>query len=454
VTEKLTCFKAYDVRGRLPDQLNEEITYRIGRAFADYLGARKVVVGWDMRLSSPALRDAVIAGLNAQGCDAYDIGQCGTEEVYFATFHYKMDGGIMVTASHNPADYNGIKFVREQARPLSGDAGLPEVQSAAEADRFVSAPKPGQRHVLDHRKAYVDHLLTYVQPTQFKPLKLVVNSGNGCAGPVIDALAPNLPFNFVRVNFNPDGTFPNGVPNPLLMENRQATADAVTRAGADMGIAWDGDFDRCFFFDHRGRFIEGYYIVGLLGEAFVSKFPGSKIVYDPRLTWNTVETVEKAGGIPVMSKAGHAFIKDRMRREDAIYGGEMSAHHYFRDFGYCDSGMIPWLLVAEQVSRTGKSLAELMDECMERYPASGEINREIIDPAAALKAAEQRYAPNALNVDHTDGLSVEYADWRFNLRPSNTEPVVRLNVETRRNLPLLQKKTDELLALLGTFAKK
>ena len=444
MAEELQCFKAYDVRGRLPDQLNEEIAYRIGRAFAEYLHAKRVVVGWDVRPSSPALRDALISGLNAQGCDAVDIGLCGTEEVYFATFHYRMDGGVMITASHNPADYNGMKFVREQARPLSGDTGLPEVKAIAEENRFFDAPKPGTREQLDHRRDYVKHLLGYIQRPALKRLKLVVNPGNGCAGPAVDALSDYVPFDFRRMQFEPDGSFPNGIPNPLLEENRAATSGAVLANGADMGMAWDGDFDRCFFFDEQGRFIDGYYIVGLLARAFCEKQPGAKIVYDPRLTWNTIEIVEAAGGQPVMSKAGHAFIKDRMRREDAVYGGEMSAHHYFRGFSYCDSGMIPWLLVAEMISRSSKSLAELVDERMQRYPISGEINMVIDEPDEAIAAVEARYAASALRLDHVDGLSVEFDRWRFNLRPSNTEPVVRLNVESRGDQTLLQEKTQEL----------
>jgi len=448
----LTCFKAYDLRGRLPDEFNEEIAYRVGRAFAVFLGARRVVVGRDMRLSSPALADAVAHGITDAGADCFELGLCGTEEVYFATFHEGMDGGVMVTASHNPADYNGLKFVREQARPLSGDAGLPEVRALAEAGAFPEPARRGSRRALNTRADYVAHLLGYVARDALKPLRLVVNPGNGCAGPVLDALAPRLPFALLRMYAEPDGTFPNGIPNPLLPENRAATAERVRAAGADMGIAWDGDFDRCFLFDENGRFIEGYYIVGLLGAAFARREPGAKIVYDPRLTWNTVEMVRAAGGEPVMSKAGHAFIKARMRAEDAAYGGEMSAHHYFRDFAYCDSGMIPWLLVAEMLGRTGKPLSQLVDERMARYPASGEINRALADAPAALAAVERDYRDGALRVEHVDGVSIEYPDWRFNLRASNTEPVVRLNVESRGDPALLRARTDELLGLLDALA--
>lgn len=451
MSEPITCFKAYDVRGRLPDQLNEEIAYRIGRAFADYLKARTVAVGRDVRLSSPSIQDALVRGLNAQGADAYDIGLCGTEEIYFATANRGFDGGVMVTASHNPADYNGMKFVRQEARPLTGDTGLPEVKALAEANEFFDPLAQGTRKSLQVRKDYIAHLLSYLSGGRLKPLKIVVNAGNGCAGPVVDELAERLPFELIRLFNEPDGNFPNGIPNPLLPENRAATADRVLAEGADFGVAWDGDFDRCFLFDNRGRFIEGYYIVGLLGRAFCEKTPGAKIVYDPRMTWNTVEMVTEAGGVPIMSKAGHAFMKERMRREDALYGGEMSAHHYFKQFAYCDSGMIPWLLVAEMVSQTGVSLADMVDSRIARYPASGEINRRLDDPAAALSALESRYGGSAKAVDHTDGLSVEFEDWRFNVRPSNTEPVVRLNVESRGDEALMRAKCEELLEQLAEF---
>ncbi len=451
MSEPITCFKAYDVRGRLPDQLNEEIAYRIGRAFADYLKAKTVAVGRDVRLSSPSIQDALVRGLNAQGADAYDIGLCGTEEIYFATANRGFDGGVMVTASHNPADYNGLKFVRQEARPLTGDTGLPEIKALAEANEFFDPPASGTRKSLQVRKDYIAHLLSYLGSGRLKPLKIVVNAGNGCAGPVVDELAERLPLELIRVFNEPDGNFPNGIPNPLLPQNRAATSDRVVAEGADFGVAWDGDFDRCFLFDNRGRFIEGYYIVGLLGQAFCEKTPGAKIVYDPRMTWNTVEMVTEAGGVPIMSKAGHAFMKERMRREDALYGGEMSAHHYFKKFAYCDSGMIPWLLVAEMVSQTGVSLANMVDSRIARYPASGEINRRLDDPAGALAALESRYGASAKAVDHTDGLSVEFEDWRFNVRPSNTEPVVRLNVESRGDEALMRAKCDELLEQLAEF---
>jgi len=448
------CFKAYDVRGRVPDQLNETIAERIGRAYATVLSPRRVVVGHDVRLTSEALKGALVEGLRGQGVDVFDLGLAGTEEIYFATFHGAFDGGIAVTASHNPKDYNGMKFVREGARPLSGDTGLFDIRDLAAAGDFPAADRRGGFQALDLDAAYVEHLLGYIDRGTLAPLKIVTDPGNGGAGRIIDLLAPHLPFEFVRLHHGPDGHFPNGVPNPLLPENRSATISAVRDHGADLGIAWDGDFDRCFFFDHTGRFIEGYYVVGLLAEAFLGQAPGSAIVHDPRLTWNTEDIIAAGGGRAVESKTGHAFIKERMRAEDAIYGGEMSAHHYFRDFAFCDSGMIPWLLVAALVSSRGQSLAELVEERMARYPCSGELNRTIDDPAAALAAAEARYAPDAVAVSHVDGLSVAYSDWRFNLRRSNTEPVVRLNVESRGDAALMREKTAELLAFLDAGFNK
>ena len=445
-------FKAYDIRGRVPDQLNEDLAMRIGRAFAAHLKPRQVVVGRDIRSSSEALCQALSDGLRAGGAEVLDLGLCGTEEVYFATFSEGVSGGIMVTASHNPSDYNGMKLVREQARPISGDSGLNTLRDLALQGEFPVTSAMGGYRPLDVRDKYIDHLLGYIDQSALKPLKVVVNSGNGCAGPVVDLLADRLPFEFVRVHHQPDGRFPNGIPNPLLPENRGATRDAVLAHGADLGIAWDGDFDRCFLFDEKGRFIEGYYIVGLLAEALLARHPGSRIIHDPRLTWNTIEMVQAGGGIAVQSKTGHAFIKERMRAEDAVYGGEMSAHHYFRDFAYCDSGMIPWLLVTQLMSQRNQPLSALVDGCMQRYPASGEINRRFSDPVAAIMAVRQRFQGESLAEDHTDGLSLEFADWRLNLRSSNTEPVLRLNVESRGDQALMETKTAEILAVIDKMA--
>lgn len=443
----LSCFKAYDLRGRVPDQLNPALAERIGRAYVAVTGAKKVIVGYDIRLSSPDIAKALCSGLMAAGADVYDIGLCGTEQVYFATSHYDMDGGIMVTASHNPKDHNGMKMVGPESRPISSDNGLNEIRDRVR-EPFADAPELGRYETLEVAGAYVDHLLGYIDANGLRPLKIVANAGNGGAGLVVDLLAAHLPFEFVRLHHEADGHFPNGVPNPILRENQASTAEAVKASGADFGIAWDGDYDRCFFFDETGRFIEGYYIVGLLADQFLRKQGGGRVIHDPRLTWNTLDLVRAAGGEPIESKTGHAFIKQRMRDEDAVYGGEMSAHHYFRDFAYCDSGMIPWLLVAERLCQTGQSLSSLIDERIEAYPASGEINRTIANPGRMIQAIEELYGSKALSVSHVDGLSVEYPQWRFNLRMSNTEPVVRLNVESRADRALMEAKTDELLATM------
>lgn len=446
----MKCFKAYDIRGRVPDELNEGIAYNIGRAFAETVGRGSVVVGYDIRLESPALAVAVTRGLQDGGCDTIDIGLGGTEEVYFQTAYRKSIGGIMVTASHNPIDYNGMKLVREDARPISGDTGLRELEKRVEADAFGAAILTPGKATTDHDKsAYIEHLLGYVDRSLLKPLKIVVNAGNGGAGAVIDLLEAHLPFEFIRVNHEPDGSFPNGIPNPLLTENREATGRAVLEVGADLGVAWDGDFDRCFLFDATGRFIEGYYIVGLLAAQLLEKHSGAKIIHDPRLTWNTIDMVFQAGGTAIQSKTGHAFIKERMRREDAVYGGEMSAHHYFRDFAYCDSGMIPWLLVAERICSSDVSLADMLEERMAAYPCSGEINFTVADAAATTARVKAFYEHLKPTIDSTDGISFQFDQWRFNLRSSNTEPLLRLNVETHADPELLAAKTGELRCLIA-----
>ena len=445
----LSCCKAYDIRGRLGVDLDEEIVRRIGRAYGEYLSPRSVVVGCDGRLSSPALKQAVAEGLMAAGVDVVDIGQTGTEEVYFAAFHLDVDGGIEVTASHNPMDYNGMKLVRGGSRPVSGDTGLREIERLASDNAFIPAAKRGTLRHCSILAPYIDHLLGYIEPTRLRPLRLVANAGNGVAGHVVDALEARfrelaVPVEFVKVHHEPDPTFPNGIPNPLLPENRAATANAVRRHRADMGIAWDGDFDRCFLFDETGRFIEGYYIVGLLAEAFLSRHPGEKIIHDPRLTWNTIDIVRRVGGIPIQSKTGHAFIKERMRAENAIYGGEMSAHHYFREFAYCDSGMIPWLLVAELMSATGKPLSSLVGDREAAFPCSGEINYRVTDASDAMRRVEEHFADWNPVIDRTDGISLEFANWRFNLRSSNTEPLLRLNVEAKGNAALVADRVAEI----------
>lgn len=453
---KLTCFKAYDIRGKLGDELNEDVAYRIGRAYARYLKPKTVVIGADIRHSSVALKAALTNGLMDEGVNVIDIGLAGTEEIYFATFHLKVDGGIEVTASHNPLDYNGMKLVKEGSKPISGDTGLYEIQRIAEENQFVGVKQRGvyakQNVLLD----FVGHLMTYIDVNKLRPIKLVVNAGNGAAGHVVDAIEEafklkQVPVSFIKVNHEADGSFPNGIPNPLLPENRNATSEAVIAHQADMGIAWDGDFDRCFLFDEHGQFVEGYYIVGLLAAAFLAKHPDEKIIHDPRLIWNTQDVVAKAGGQAIMSKTGHAFIKERMRLENAIYGGEMSAHHYFRDFAYCDSGMIPWLLVCELLSQTGQSLSELISERIRLFPCSGEINFKVTNVADALQKIQDHFSGKPFNLDDTDGLSMTFAEWRLNLRGSNTEPLLRLNVESRANIALVQQKVAEISNLISNL---
>jgi len=448
-TKRLSCFKAYDIRGRIPSELNRDLVADIARGYAAWLKPKRVAVGYDIRLSSPDFADAVREGLMDSGVDVVDIGRCGTEQVYFATFHLGLDGGIMVTASHNPADYNGLKLVREKAKPVSADTGLADIERRVLAGGFTRAATRGRTERVDLHEAYVEHLLTYVDASTLKPLTVVVNAGNGGAGVVVDALEPSLPFRFVKIHHEPDGSFPNGIPNPLLPEKRDDTSRAVLAHGADAGIAWDGDFDRCFLFDETGAFIEGYYIVGLLASQVLKRSKGAKIVHDPRLIWNTIEVARELGGVAVQSKSGHAFMKEVMRNEDAAYGGEMSAHHFFREFAYCDSGMIPWLLVLEIMSQTGKPLSALVAEHVRRFPTSGEINRRVGDAQAVIARMREIYAPKALRIDETDGVGMDFDRWRFNLRMSNTEPLIRLNVETRGDAALLAAKTDELLAVIG-----
>ncbi|HSI43301.1 MAG TPA: phosphomannomutase CpsG [Methylotenera sp.] len=453
----LTCFKAYDIRGKLGEELNAEIAYRIGRAYAVYLQPKTVVLGADIRHSSNELKLALANGLMDEGVDVIDIGMTGTEEVYFATFHLAVDGGIEVTASHNPMDYNGMKLVREGSKPISGDTGLNEIKAIAEANKLSAVKQRGNYTELNILSDFIRHLLTYIDAKKIIPLKLVVNSGNGAAGHVIDGLEIafkelQIPITFIKVHHLADGNFPNGIPNPLLPENRAATSDAVIKHKADMGIAWDGDFDRCFLFDEQGQFIEGYYIVGLLASAFLSKYPNEKVIHDPRLTWNTVDIVTNSGGQAIMSKTGHAFIKERMRAENAIYGGEMSAHHYFRDFAYCDSGMIPWLLVCELLSNTKKPLSELVAERIQLFPCSGEVNFKVANVNNSLEAIRQHYLPLEPILDNTDGLSMAFPEWRFNLRGSNTEPLLRLNIESRRDHELVAEKLKEISDLITKLA--
>ena len=445
----LNAFKAYDIRGKVPEDLNPELAYQIGRAYASEFSPKQVVIGYDIRLESPEIAQSLSQGLMDSGVDVIDIGLCGTEEVYFATPHYQADGGIMVTASHNPKGYNGMKLVAKGSVPISGDSGLKNIEQRILNQNVTPLVSTvGQTISKPSKEAYIAHLLTYIDLRALKPLKLVMNAGNGSAGPTLDALTPKLPFRTIPIHYEANGHFPNGVPNPMIIDNQKATQEAVIAHQADMGIAWDGDFDRCFFFDEKGQFIEGYYLVGLLAETLLAHSPNEKIIHDPRLTWNTIEQVTQAGGQAIQSKTGHAFIKERMRKEDAIYGGEMSAHHYFRDFHYCDSGMIPWLLIAELLSKTGKTLSQLVSERMKAFPCSGEINYTVQDAPAILKRIRTHFSSDNPTVDETDGLSLEFPQWRMNIRSSNTEPLLRLNIEARGDAELVWQKVAEVEALI------
>ena len=452
MSDGLSCFKAYDIRGRIPRELNLELVRQIGLAFVAEFSPKILCVGHDMRLSSRDMALVLMNGLEDGGADVVDIGLCGTEEVYHAVFSQGFDGGIMITASHNPADWNGMKLVRAGAVPVSGDSGLCAIRNRVLARDLPLAVRRGATRKASFRREYAELLLSLLGPegtASLRPLRIVANAGNGCAFAALRELLPDLPGTFLPLYEEPDGRFPNGVPNPLLPENRAATSQAVREQGADIGLAWDGDFDRCFFFDENGVFIESYYLIGLLAEFLLAAHPGAKILHDTRLTWNTRELVTQAGGIPLAGRTGHAFMKAQMRRENALYGGEMSAHHYFRDFSYCDSGMLVWLLLWQLMSRTDKPLSELLGERMRRYPVSGEINRSVENAALAVERARKRYEKEALAVDDLDGLSMDLGDWRFNLRSSNTEPLLRLNVESRGDRALMARRRDELLALIG-----
>lgn len=450
----MTCFKAYDIRGRLGAELNADIAGRIGRAFAETLGARRVVVGRDCRASSETLMAAVISGLLAAGVEVYDLGLCGTEEMYFATTHLRACGGIEVTASHNPMDYNGMKMVGRGSAPLDPKTDMSAIRALAESGGFAPRRAGGAVVAADRaRTAYVERILSFVDVAALRPMTILVNAGNGAAGPTFDAIAEALeargaPLRFVRMHHAPDGSFPNGIPNPLLPENQPMTAEAVVAASADLGVAWDGDFDRCFLFDNLGQFVPGEYVVGLLAQVFLAKEPGATIVHDPRVIWNTEAIVAAAGGRAQPSRTGHAYLKQALRDTGAVYGGEMSAHHYFRDFMACDSGMIPWLLVAELMGRSGRSLADLLAEARAAFPSSGEINFRVDDAPRALARVKVALGQEALGIDRLDGLSMSFADWRLNLRSSNTEPLLRLNVETRGNPAALAACIARVSALI------
>ena len=445
--ETLSSFKAYDIRGKVPSELNKELAYKIGRVLSNQLNAKSIVIGRDVRKSSPELADALSNGLTDAGCNVYDLGLCGTEMIYFATPFLDCDGGVMITASHNPPEYNGLKFVKRGSVPMGYDSGLKEIEQKILHNELgnISSVK-GKVISKDIMNEFIKKVTTFFDAKKIAPLKVVVNSGNGCAGPALDVLEKFLPINMIKVFHEPDSNFPNGVPNPLLPENRQPTVDAIKKHNADLGVAWDGDYDRCFFFDENGSFIEGYYIVGLLAKSILKINPGEKIVHDPRLIWNTIDEVKKAGGIAVVSKSGHAFIKQKMREVNAIYGGEMSAHHYFRDNFYADSGLIPFVLIIQLMSIENAKLSELVGAMIKAFPCSGEINSEVKDPGGKIFALKEKYL--STNSDELDGLSVEFDNWRFNVRMSNTEPLLRLNVEARNDEKLMNEKTGELLKFI------
>ena len=451
MTIKISSFKAYDIRGQLPHEINSDIAYRVGNATAEYLSAKKMILGRDIRASSKELSESMASGLMDAGVDVIDIGECGTENVYYATGELKSCGGVMVTASHNPSDYNGFKIVSENAKPISSETGLLDIRKIAESDKRLISELRGNLEQRDLNQSYVKKVLSFIDPDSLSKLKVVMNPGNGGAGVYAEYISKNMPIEIIKLNFDPDSSFPNGIPNPMIEENRASTSQAVIDNKADLGIAWDGDFDRCFFFDEKGNFIEGYYLVGLLAKSFLIKNRNERVIYDPRLTWNTIDVVERYGGDAIQCQSGHSFIKKSMRDNDAVYGGEMSAHHYFRDFYYCDSGMIPWLLILEMISEEKMPLSQMIQKYRERYPVSGEINLKVNNTKTIIDSIKEYYLDDALGVDETDGVGMEFEKWRFNLRASNTEPLIRLNVESNSNESLMNEKTRELVDRINSL---
>ena len=451
MTIKISSFKAYDIRGKLPHEINSEIAYRVGNATAEYLSAKKMVLGRDIRVSSDELSKSMALGLMDAGVDVIDIGECGTENVYYATGELKSCGGIMVTASHNPSDYNGFKIVGENAKPISSETGLQDIRRLAESDERLISEKKGNLEYRDLNQSYVKKIISFIDSDSLDKLKVVMNPGNGGAGVYAELISKNMPIEVIKLNFDPDSSFPNGIPNPMIKENRVSTSQAVIDNEADVGIAWDGDFDRCFLFDEKGNFIEGYYLVGLLAKSFLSKNYNEKVIYDPRLTWNTIDVVQRYGGDAIQCQSGHSFIKKSMRDNDAVYGGEMSAHHYFRDFYYCDSGMIPWLLILEMISIEKMPLSQMIQKYRDRYPVSGEINLKVNNTKKIIELIKEYYLDDSSGVDETDGIGMEFEKWRFNLRASNTEPLIRLNVESYNNESLMNEKTKELVDRINSL---
>lgn len=454
----MKAFKAYDIRGVYPRDINEDLAYELGLAFVSEYQAKSMIVGRDIRESSPILFERLIAGIMDAGCDVISLGICGTEEVYFNTAYHQADGGIMITASHNPKNHNGFKLVGKSAEPISLDTGLITLKDRILANNFIKASKRGRLIENSDRSAYLQKLLSFVpdflkdetsrHSSSFRKLKIVCNSGNGCAGETLDRLEPYLPFELIKIHHEPDGAFPNGVPNPLIVERRADTREAILRYQADFGVAWDGDFDRCFFFDETGEFIDSSYIVGLMSEALLKEHPDATIVLDTRQILNSESVIQSAGGQIEISSGGHSPMKRSMRDIEALYGGEMSAHHYFRDFYYCDSGMIPFLLISDLISQQQKTLGELVSDARKAYPCSGELNYIVTSPEQLIADIRDLYQSEAVSMDEIDGLSIRLENARINVRKSNTENYLRVNIETigNENLVLqIQKMLESII---------
>ena len=442
---KKEIFKAYDIRGIYPEEINEETCYRIAQAYVEFVKPKVMVLGKDVRLSSPSLWQAAARGITDAGVDVIDIGTISTDMLYLAVAKYGFDGGITISASHNPVEYNGMKIVRERAIPISSDTGLKDILEIVLRDEKIVHEKKGRIVQKEIMEDYLNHVRSFIEVSKIKPFKVVANANFGLAGEVVEKLTRDIPVEIIGINFTPDGSFPKGRPDPLIPQNREETINKIKDTGADFGVAWDADADRCFFFDEKGKFIEGYFITALLARTFLERRPGSKIIFDPRLTWANIDTVRDNGGIPIINKCGHSFFKDRMRRENAVFAGEMSAHYYFKDNFFADNGMIPFLVMLEILSTTGKTMSQLVEPLKDRYAVSGEINREVKNTKKILEGMEDQYKDAV--VDHLDGLSIEYPDWRFNVRPSNTEPLLRLNLEAKSG-KLMEEKRDEVIQFI------
>jgi phosphomannomutase len=451
---KSSIFKAYDIRGIYPQEINEKDVYKIAKAYCELVKPSEVVIGCDVRLSSPSLKLAAIKAVTDLGIKVIDVGEISTDMLYFAVANYGYAGGFSITASHNPKEYNGAKFVREQSKPISSDTGLFAIRDIAINDKVEitnlelteeNLKLVEKKNILDD---YIAKVKTFVDLSKLKSLKIVANPNFGMGGRAVDKLLENINVKIEKLNWESDGNFPKGRPDPLIPENREEISRLVVEKGADLGVAWDADADRCFFFTEKGEFIEGYFITALLGKIFLQRNPGGKIIHDPRLVWAVQDVAKEEGGISLANKSGHAFIKERMRQEDAVFGGEMSAHYYFRDYFYCDNGLIPFIMMLEFLSTQNKTLAEIMQEMFwQKYFVSGEINSEVADVKSKIAQAKEKYSVDAKSVDEIDGVSIEFANWRFNLRGSNTEPVIRLNVEAKSK-ELMEEKKDELLDLI------